>query len=267
MNKIKVLQITDSLNVGGTEVLAVNIANSFVNYGVESHICSTREKGFLVDKINKNVRYFFLNKKNSLDLNALFRLKSYIKKYEINIIHAHSTSLFFAVCLRVICPSLKLFWHNHTGANYKLQGFRLKVFQVLTRLTKGIINVNNELNYWSINKLKHKKTIKLNNFPVFIDLNCSTELHGKRNKRIVCLAALRPEKDHLNLLEAFNIVRNKFPDWTLHLIGKDYNGSFWEVRTQENFKQLPNHNNVRSITASLIHIARYDLKVVHGQKQ
>lgn len=258
MNKIKVLQITDSLNVGGTEVLAVNIANSFVNYEVESHICSTREKGFLVDKINENVSYFFLNKKVSLDLVALFRLKAYIKKYKINIIHAHSTSLFFACFLKLLCPRIKLFWHNHTGANYKLQGSKLIVLKVLTRLTNGIINVNNDLNQWSIKKLKHQRTIKLNNFPVFIDLNCNTELKGEKNKRIVCLAALRTEKDHINLLKAFKKVVEIKKDWSLHLIGKDYNNEY-----SKSIKDYININNLKNNV--FIYGMRSDIKNILNQ--
>ena len=221
MNKIKVLQIIDSLNVGGAEVLAVNIANSFIDFGIESHICSTRKKGFLLDKINEKVNYIFLNKRNTLDIKALFKNKKYIKKNKINIIHAHSTSLFFSCCLKLLCPKLKLFWHNHTGANCKLRGSKLIVIQFLTRFTTGIINVNNELNEWAVNKLKHKKTIRLNNFTVFIDLNKKTKLKGIKNKRIICVAAFRPEKDHLNLLKSFKKVVKIKANWSLHLVGKD----------------------------------------------
>nr|WP_252723258.1 glycosyltransferase [Tamlana agarivorans] len=49
-----------------------------------------------------------------------------------------------------------------------------------------------------------------------------TILKGVFGKRIVCLANLRPQKDHLNLLKAFQLVLKKHADWTLHLVGKDF---------------------------------------------
>ena len=226
MKKLKVIQITDSLNVGGTEVLAVNIANAFLDYDIESHICSTRKQGFLKEKIDKNVGYIFLNKKTTFDLKALFRLRKYMKRNDINIIHAHSTSLFFSCCLKFLYPKVKLFWHNHTGANYDLKGMNFKIIKILSRFSTGIINVNEELNIWSKKKLKHKNSIKLNNFSVFLDQEKKTKLYGKENKKIVCLAALRPEKDHLTLLESFKIVNIVHSDWTLHLVGKDYKNEY-----------------------------------------
>lgn len=37
--------------------------------------------------------------------------------------------------------------------------------------------------------------------------------------RIVCLANLRPQKDHINLLKAYQQVKSKHPESTLHLLG------------------------------------------------
>lgn len=224
--KINVLQITDSLNVGGTEVLAVNIANSFIDYEIKSHLCSTREKGFLQNKINKKVEYVFLNKKSTFDLIALYKILKYVKKNNINIIHSHSTSLFFSCGIKLFNPKIKLFWHNHTGSNINLKGAKLILIKFLTNFCNGIINVNEELNLWSKNILNQNKSFKLNNFPFFIDLSKKTTLLGQNNKRIVCLAGLRQEKDHYLLLEAFKIVQNTYPNWTLHLIGKDYNNNY-----------------------------------------
>lgn len=226
MKKLKVIQIIDSLNVGGTEVLAVNIANTFITCDVESHLCTTRKEGFLKEKINDDVGYIYLNKKLTFDIKALLKLKKYIKLNNINVIHAHSTSLFFSCCLKVLYPNIRLFWHNHTGANYHLKGIKFRIIRFLSHFSDGIINVNSELNEWSKKRLKHKNTVKLNNFPLFMDLEIKTKLYGEENKRIVSLAALRPEKDHLNLLKAFKEVNKAHSDWTLHLIGKDYKNEY-----------------------------------------
>ena len=46
------------------------------------------------------------------------------------------------------------------------------------------------------------------------------------NKRIICLANLRPQKNHINLLKAFTIINKSNPEWTLHLVGLDMNDSY-----------------------------------------
>jgi len=240
LKKLKVLQITDSLNVGGTEVLAVNMANVFLDNNISSHFCTTRQEGVLKKKLEKGVGYIHLNKKSTLDLRALLQLKKYIKAHHIQIVHAHSTSLFFACLLKMIYPKFKLFWHNHTGANINLSGAKYFIIKMLTKLTSGIVNVNEELELWSKNRLGNKNVIKINNFPFFTETQSITNLHGVIDKKIVCLAALRPEKDHLNLLKAFKIVKNKFPNWTLHLIGKDYNNDY-----SDKIKKYISKNNLQ----------------------
>ena len=57
---LKVIQIIDSLNVGGAEVIAVNIANGLSKEGVESHICTTRKEGLLKSNIDKFKMSFLL---------------------------------------------------------------------------------------------------------------------------------------------------------------------------------------------------------------
>jgi len=45
-------------------------------------------------------------------------------------------------------------------------------------------------------------------------------------KRILCLANLRDQKNHIRLLEAMKIVKQHYPDWTLHCVGKDFNDAY-----------------------------------------
>ncbi|WP_166382115.1 glycosyltransferase [Polaribacter sp. 11A2H] len=226
MNKLGVIQVIDSLDAGGAEVLAINIANALGNEGVNSHLCTTRKEGVLKSNLNKNIDFLFLGRKKSIDFLAIFRFKKYLKKNNIGIIHAHTTSYFFAFCIKLIYPKVKIIWHNHTGNYVNLKGFKFFVIKFISTFFDGIINVNEELNTWSIKKLKHKNSIKLDNFPQFINKSKTTKLNGKDNKRIVILASLRKVKNHLNLLEAFNSIHIKYPDWTLHFIGKDFNDSY-----------------------------------------
>tara|TARA_R110000787_G_scaffold184181_5_gene296068 strand:+ start:15408 stop:16484 length:1077 start_codon:yes stop_codon:yes gene_type:complete len=229
LKKIKILQVIDSLNVGGAEVLAVNIANSFsksVDYNVS--LCVTRKEGPLKKDINTNVDYNFLKKKSPVDLEFLIKLYRLIKKNNIKIIHAHNTSYFSCVLVNFLFFNRKkLIWHNHSGGYISLSGSKLKILKFCSSYFNTIINVNEELNNWSEKTLRCKKNIVLNNFASFLNNDEITNLKGVEGKRIVCLAGLRPIKNHEYLVNAFEIILKKHPDWTLHLIGKYYEDEYY----------------------------------------
>ena len=53
-----------------------------------------------------------------------------------------------------------------------------------------------------------------------------TKLFGKEGSRIICLANLRLQKDHITLIRAFKEVIKKHPKWSLHLVGKDFKDEY-----------------------------------------
>ena len=155
--KIDVLQLIDSLQVGGAEVLAVNIANSLSKQGIGSHLCATRTEGLLKENIEPTVEYLFLERKKTVDIKCIYNLKNYIKYNNISIIHAHTTSYFMAICVKFIYPKLKVIWHNHTGNYLNLKGKRLLILKILSKYINYIISVNHELYTWSKIILKNSK--------------------------------------------------------------------------------------------------------------
>lgn len=224
--QIRILQLIDSLQVGGAEVLAVNIANALSNEGVESHLCVTRNEGPLKEYIEPAVQYLFLKRKKTVDIKSIYKLKNYIKYNNISIIHAHSTSYFIAICVKLILPKLKVIWHNHTGNYVYIRGLKLVFFKSCTSYVDYIISVNKDLDFWSKTILKNVKGSCIKNFPVFMDLRKSTVLKGAKRNRIVHVAGFRKPKDHLTLLNAFKIILNQEPTSSLHLIGKVYKGIY-----------------------------------------
>jgi glycosyltransferase involved in cell wall biosynthesis len=209
--------------------MAVNIANAMANNGLESHICATRQEGALKAKLGLEVKYLFLNKKNTLDLKALKKLVHYIKFNEITIIHAHATSYFTAFLVKLGLPKVRIVWHNHFGNSKNLRLDKKNILSLVSKTFYTIISVNNELNQWAQLNLKAKHFQYLPNFALYGAINSKeTLLQGSNEKRIVCLANLKSPKDHLNLLKAFEIVHKKHKDWTLHLVGMDFKDVYSE---------------------------------------
>ncbi len=235
---MRVLQLIDSLNTGGAERVAVNYANALSSKIDKSYLCVTRQEGLLKDSIKKEVEYLFLNKKSTIDFRSITFLYRFIKSNKINIIHAHSTSYFFAVIVRVFIPTLKIVWHDHYGKSEELVKRPKFVLRFCSRFFNYIISVNSKLKAWAENQLKFKQVSYLPNFAVLDKNTQSTILKGEIGKRIICLANLREQKDHLTLLKSFQEVLKRHSDWTLHLVGKDFNDSY----SQLIFKFIKNEN-------------------------
>lgn len=220
---MRVVQIIDSLEAGGAERMAVNYANALAKQVEFSGLVVTRKEGSLVNQIDEGVSYLFLNKKKSLDFKALFKLYSFVLKNRVTHIQAHSTSFFLAFLLKLIRPSLQLIWHDHYGDSEFLNKRPTRALKMTLPFFSGIIAVNPQLKMWAEQKMNFKNTVYLPNFPS--EKNSSTVhtvLKGITGKRIVCLANLRVQKDHFLLLEVARKLQLSHPEWTFHLVGKDF---------------------------------------------
>ncbi|MDO8316900.1 MAG: glycosyltransferase family 4 protein [Flavobacterium sp.] len=224
---MRVIQIIDSLEAGGAERMAVSYANALSETIGFSGLVVTRKEGPLKVQVGNSVSYLFLNKKRVIDFGALYRLRKFVKRHQVTVVHAHSTSFFMAFLLKLICPGLHLIWHDHYGDSEFLSKRPLGALQIAAPFFSGIIAVNQKLKVWAQQKLNFKNTIYLPNFPSEENNSIAeTFLEGIPGKRIVCLANLRVQKDHFLLLDVARKLKLSHPEWTFHLVGKDFNDDY-----------------------------------------
>ena len=242
MKKMNVLQLIDSLNVGGAEVMAVNIHNLLCeDENINSYICATRKEGNLRSKINNNNTYFFLNKKSVVDIKAIVKLLTFIKQNKIKIVHAHSSSYFTAFCAKFFMPTLKIIWHDHYGLSDELVNRKKQPLKFISKYFSYSIFVNQSLLEWAKLNLRVKKIIFLPNFGRFELRKGITILKGLPEKRIIKLAAFRAQKDHLNALKSFYLISKTYKEWTLHLVGGHLNDAYFaEIKKFIKEKELTN---------------------------
>jgi glycosyltransferase involved in cell wall biosynthesis len=227
---MNVLQLIDSLSVGGAERVAVNFANGLAERGIGSFLCASRQEGGLLNQINKDVKYIFLNRKGRFDIDSVRALLKICKENKIDIIHAHSTSLFLGFAISCL-SNIKLVWHNHYGNSVNMPWFWLFIYRILLLKVSYSFFVTSDLYQWGLNKLwlKKNKAFYLPNYPELkIENNISDLFFSNSNKYIVSLANLRKEKDHLSLIDAFSELADEFKDWNLLLVGRDFNDDYSE---------------------------------------
>ncbi|TDE04597.1 glycosyltransferase [Flavobacterium hiemivividum] len=224
---MRIIQIIDSLEAGGAERMAVNYANVLASQIDFSGLIATRKEGTLLSDLDSKVNYLFLKKKRSFDLKALFVLRSYVVENKVSVVHAHSSSFFLAFLLKLVYPSIRILWHDHYGESEFLNSRPTFVFRMTLPFFKGVISVNQKLKQWVEQKIHCKNAIYLANFAsTENEFKGKTVLKGVTGKRIVSLANLRPQKNHFLLLEVAKILRETHPEWTFHLVGKDFEDNY-----------------------------------------
>ena len=224
---MRVLQLIDSLESGGAERMAVNYANSLSEKIAFSGLVATRQEGNLSNQISKKAHYLFLNKKSTLDVSSVFRLRTFVANNRITIIHAHGTSYFTAFLLKLVSFKIKIVWHDHNGNRISEKNSTNKILQFCSFFFNSVLVVNKELESWAKKNLKSKSVKYTPNFTVQNESEIPTTfLKGNDGKRIVCISNLRDPKNHLKLIFSFAESKVFQQGWTLHLIGKDYKDAY-----------------------------------------
>jgi glycosyltransferase involved in cell wall biosynthesis len=253
--KIKIIHIIDALYIGGSERVVINIINTLPSDKFEKFFCTTRNGGPLLNELDNEIFYLGLSRKSTFDIMPLITLHRFIKEHDIQIIHAHSSSLFISLLMKLLSPSLKVIWHNHNGSIKK--SIRLLFFYtIFLKKTDFVISVNQELEEWSKQTLRvtSKKSKFIPNFIIKSPEIIIDNIPGSENSRIVCVANLRPVKDHISLITAMRIICNKFPEAHLILIGNNMDqvytscilSEITKLNLQSNVSWLGSVNNVQS---------------------
>lgn len=226
---MRVLQLIDSLHPGGAERVASSYANALLGQVDGSFLCATRAEGDLKKQLKAEVGYLFLAKKSSLDLAAIRRLVRFCKKHRIDVIHAHTTSFFTATLVKLLLRQTALIWHDHYGKSEELEQRPVGVLKWCSRFFDTILSVNQGLVVWAQNTLNCNKVVYFKNAVPLLDpeLVNKVDLPGEEGSRILLLANLRPQKDHINAIRAVKMLRADYPGLSLHLLGMHWDNDYY----------------------------------------
>ncbi len=219
MKPLGVMQLIDTLAAGGAEGVAVNIANALPRDRFRAFLCATRRGGPLADALAPDVGLLELQRRGRVDWRALRRLAGYIDQHGVDLLHAHSTSLLTAALVRVLRPRLRIVWHYHYGAG--LAARSVWRYRLLRRAAHAAITVTEPLAEWARTRLAFpsERVFYLPNFAPWPASVEAARLPGEVGKRLVCVANIRPPKDHLTLVRAMRTVVDREPGARLFLAG------------------------------------------------
>ena len=163
---MRILQIIDSLEAGGAERMAVNYAISLRQSADFSGIAVTRREGSLKSALPADVPYCFLDRKSTFDWKAISKLRRFCKENDVQWLHAHSSSWFVAVCVKMLLPSLRIIWHDHYGLSEFTKDRKPGALKWVSLFFSGIVSVNENLRKWSRDNLFCGNVTYLPNFSI-----------------------------------------------------------------------------------------------------
>lgn len=267
---MRIAQVIDSLDLGGAEQMAVNYANALVKEISFSGLVVTRKEGDLNNRLEEGVEYLFLNRSKTIDWRAVFKLRAYCIKNKVAFLQPHSSSYFLVFLVKLVHPKIQIIWHDHNGLSEFLGSQKWIPLKIASFFFKGIIVVNYQLKNWATKELYCEQVIYFPNFTSQqMGVSFETVLKGKEGKRILCLANLRSQKNHFLLLDVAEKLKSTHPEWTFHLVGKDFEDAYSKsINDLVITKKLEGHvflYGTRNDTAAIINQA--DLAILTSKSE
>lgn len=216
-----VVQVIDSLTMGGAEKVAVDLANCLPRANWRSWICATRAGGALAASIQPHVGQLHPGRRSTFDPAALSAFTRFLKQERISIVHAHSSSLFFGTAAALLTPGVSVIWHDHFG-RFGIEERSPWPYKIAFWKASAAIGVTQALTGWARTRigLREDRARFIPNFAVEPGpTDPASDLPGPDGKRIVMVGNLRPQKNHRFVIETMSQVAAAEPDAVLLFVG------------------------------------------------
>jgi glycosyltransferase involved in cell wall biosynthesis len=214
----RVLQVTDTLESGGAEGVAVDIANSLDRSDHEVFFCATRNDGPLHDRLLDDVHVEVLGRRNTWDARGVSRFVRLVRRHRIDVIHTHGrgTMKLVALTRRSGLLDTPHVFHDHYG---RLHLDRRAPATLRGALRTGVdeyLGVDSRLCRWAVDVVGlapeqvhlARSGIDLRRFDGLraVDLRSTFDLPG-REVVLVMIANFRQQKDHPTVFRALAELR------------------------------------------------------------
>ena len=205
----------------GGGCVAVNLANLLPRERYRPFLCTSRREGALGGEVAADVGRLDLGRKRRFDGRRSVRLVDFVRDHEVRILHAHGTALLVAAMASLVPPYPAVVWHDHYG-RFGIEDRPAWIYRLLALSVDAVIAVTRPLAEWSRDRLRVRSD-RVWYIPNFVceatPEGTPPDLPGEAGSRIVCVANLRPQKDHPTLLRAMELVARRAPVAHLLLVG------------------------------------------------
>jgi len=231
MNKIKIMHVVQTLDIGGLEKVVIDLVSFSNRNRFDFVVCCLSERGVFAGDLEKNgIKILFLNKRNGFDLGLVFKIASIIKKEKIDVLHTHNQRPQFYGTPAARISRVPFYIHTRHGKNDPDNYKNILLSRFFTAFTDKIVCVSDDIKRFAVNveRLQSNKLQVINNgidisifsgnkfedktFKNFIGVSQKTKLIGTVGR----LAKIKNQ--HL-LISTFKDTLKSGQDVTLLIIG------------------------------------------------
>lgn len=232
MSKIKLLQITHDLAIGGLQQVVVNICRKINREKFDISVLCLRHKGEFVQEIEKiGIKVYLLSKKNGrTDYFSFIKVAKILNEENIDVIHTHNTQPFVDGTIGAVLSGVKTIVHTDHARNFPDKKRYMFAEWLMSKMAYKVVGVSDHTsrNLHKYEKISRKKIITILNGIDGIKYNISIDKKKKRQELgiswqgpIIGLGVrLEEQKGIIYLLRAMPIILNVFPNITLIIAGK-----------------------------------------------
>ncbi len=225
------MHIVSSLEVGGLEIMVLNLLRKINRERYEPSICTFQTGGDLKKEFElMEIPIFIAERKEGWDFRLPFKLSKLLTKEKIDLIHTHNAVpwLYGGIAAKIL--NSKLLFHTEHANLYPEKKKLILAEKYLSNITNEIIaDVKKVADYLEKeegicpNKIKvifngvdvgKYESVKINTISKKRELGINED-----NLIIGIVARLNKVKDHNNLLNAFRIVSQSIDEAKLLIIG------------------------------------------------
>ncbi|MFZ3136297.1 MAG: glycosyltransferase family 4 protein [Thermodesulfovibrionales bacterium] len=253
-NKIRIMQITHDLNIGGLQKIVSDIALYLDKSRYQVTVCALREGGMLENElVNNNIKVIKLPAaKNGVDYLAFWKLYKILRDERPHIIHTHNTQPFVEGGLAAWLARVPVCIHTEHGRQFPDKKRYMFAEWLFSHYVDQIVAVSESakkdlVTYEKISSDKIQvimNGIDGNKYNGNIDRNIKLkELGIDTNYDFILGFAgrLSPEKGLTYLLKAMSIIVSKYPSTLLLIAGEGVLMADLKKETE----QLNLNNNIK----------------------
>lgn len=235
---MKVVEIVNTLEFGGTERMVVNLATSLQALGHQLSVVCLRTAGVLSVPLERaGVAVVPLNKPEGPNLRVLRDLTSFLKRHDVDVVHTHNPLVHHYGLLAGRLAGVPVIVNTIHGIRNlgTRKGPKEILFSYSCRWSERVVAVC-PMAYRAFRAggvIPHSKLITINNgIPLEAFLRVEPR-QSAENFVFGIVGRLEAVKDHRSLLEAFALVVQEQPECRLEVLGDGPERARLEQRARE----------------------------------
>ena len=222
---MKIAYVIDTLEIGGAERVAVDLANLMADDGHKIAMIVFNDKGTLKNSLHKNVIFFNIGRNNKYSLAAMLKFSRYIKSYDIVHVHMRHVLKYVMLVKWIFHFNAKVVFHDHygkVGIDNKVPFF----LGMVLKQADAYVGVDRQLCHWALREVGMDKN-KIWRLPNVIVPKFTSNNSHKTSQEIestVNLILVSNFKREKNIEFAINIMKqlssSKDKRYKLDIFGK-----------------------------------------------